>query len=405
MWRNRNIWILMIGQFIAETGIWFGLIGNLEFLQQNLSSSFLQSLILLAGFIVGALITPLTGRIIDKCEKKKILIYCSIIRIVAVIFMFIAIEINSVWWMIGYTILIGFSNVFYLPTLQTLIPLLVRGSQLVQTNGILMNVIASARIAGAGLAGFLLAKISLFSLYLYALIAYIFLVIFIFKLDIDQNTSNEESNQEKNNKQGFKEVFTIIKTKPTVFSILLLTLVPYFFLSGFNLMVITLGELHSDSSFKGLIYSVEGLCSIIGAYIIKYFSKGRNFVPLLLIAALFIALSHVSLFLAEIKWSIFVSFGLFGLALGSYFTLSTTFFQKEVPNGFHGRFFSFKMMMETTMFLVLMMTTGLFLDTIGFKKMVLLFGTTSILLVSTVSMCYIKTQSNVTNLFGSSIKK
>lgn len=404
MWRNRNIWILMIGQFIAETGIWFGLIGNLEFLQQNLSSSFLQSLILLAGFIVGALFTPLIGRIIDQYEKKKILIYCSIIRIVAVIFMFIAIEINSVWWMIGYTILIGFSNVFYLPTLQTLIPLLVRESQLVQTNGTLMNVIASARIAGAGIAGFLLAKVSLFSIYLYALIAYIFLLIIIFKLDIDQNTSNQ-SNQEKNKKQGFKEVFTIIKTKPTVFIILLLTFVPYFFLSGFNLMVIAVGELHSDSSFKGLIYSVEGLCSIIGAYIIKHFSKGKNVVPLLLIVALFIGLSHVSLFFAEVKWSIFISFGLFGLALGSYFTLATTFFQKEVPNGFHGRFFSFKMTMETTMFLILMMTTGLFLDTIGFKKMVLLFGTTSILLVSTLSMSYIKTQSNVTNLFGTSIKK
>ena len=28
MWRNKNVWIVLIGEFIAGLGLWLGILGN-----------------------------------------------------------------------------------------------------------------------------------------------------------------------------------------------------------------------------------------------------------------------------------------------------------------------------------------------------------------------------------------
>lgn len=402
MWRNRTIWILMVGQLIAETGMWFGLIGNLEFLQRNVTSSFLQSFILITGFIVGTLFVPISGKMIDQFDKRKLLIYTCLLKILAVVFMLIAVELNSIWWMTLYIILIGISNVFFRPMIQALIPMLIVEDHLVQANGVIMNVITTARIVGTALAGLLLVSVSLISLYFIELAAYLFLMIFMFNLNVDSASPPDENgpkekviekNEDENTSKRFNEVFLIIRKKPMVFDMLALMVIPYFFLSGFNLMVIEISKIHADPLIKGLIYPIEGVCSLIGALMIKNFVKKGNYAPILLILSLLIGLSQLSLFFANIKWVVFVSFAIFGLGIGSFIPLLASFFQKEIPRNTHGRFFSFKMTMETTMFLLLMMVTGLFLDTIGFFKTVLVMGLTSLSVLIIMTLRFIKSSS------------
>lgn len=96
-------------------------------------------LILILGVLFGALLAPVAGRVIDQFQKKKILTYCGVLRIIAVGFMFIALELNSVWWMIGYNLLIGVSAAFYFPTLQSLIPIIVENKYLLNANAIQTN--------------------------------------------------------------------------------------------------------------------------------------------------------------------------------------------------------------------------------------------------------------------------
>ncbi|MGZ4135460.1 MAG: MFS transporter, partial [Tumebacillaceae bacterium] len=146
MWRNRNVWILMSGEMIAGLGMWFGLIGNLDFLQHTVPSDFLKAVILMAGAFVGVLLGPLAGRVVDQSEKKKILILAGMVRIIGVLFMFLALHEGSVWWMLGYTILIGGAAAFYFPALQSVIPLIVREEQLMSVNGVYMNITTLSRV-------------------------------------------------------------------------------------------------------------------------------------------------------------------------------------------------------------------------------------------------------------------
>jgi MFS family permease len=162
------------------------------------------------------------------------------------------------------------------------------------------------------------------------------------------------------------------------------------FMGGFNLMVINISELQDDASIKGLLYTVEGICFIIGAFIVKRLSEGKNLLKRLILFSGVIALAQLSLFFGDYKIMSLVSFGLFGLGVGCFFPISSTIFQTKIPKEYHGRFFSFRGMFDRVLFQVVLLATGLFLDTIGLKKMVLVFGTLSLSLVLYYALCQSK---------------
>jgi MFS family permease len=380
MWKNRNVWILLTGELIAGIGLWTGIIGNLEFMQQHVPSDFLKSLILFSGLLAGVMVGPLAGRLIDSTSKKQVMIYSGAGRMLSVLFMFLAIEFESIWWMVCFMVAIQLSAAFYFPALQALVPRVVGDKDLLQMNGAHMNVMTIARIIGTALAGAMLAIISLYSLYISSFIAYGLLLLSTFLLQVNEDSVN--TNKEKDKKAAsFKEVIPVLKGLPIAMMALILTVIPMLFLGGFNLMVIEISELQHDSTIKGLIYTVEGISFMLGAFLVKRISDKVNSTTLMFIFTTVVAFAQLSLYFADIKLLSLISFGVFGLALGFFFPITATIFQTRIPKDFHGRFFSFKSMLDRVMFQVVLLATGLFLDTIGFHFMIIVFGTLSVGLI------------------------
>lgn len=72
MWRNRNVWIILLGEFVVGLGLWAGIIGNLAFMQEVVPSDFHKSLIISCGILAGLVVGPMAGRIIDQSKKKQL---------------------------------------------------------------------------------------------------------------------------------------------------------------------------------------------------------------------------------------------------------------------------------------------------------------------------------------------
>ncbi|MGM7634879.1 MFS transporter [Bacillus sp. Hm123] len=375
MWKNKNVWILLCGEFVAGLGLWLGIIGNLEFMQERVPSDFLKSIILAVGLLAGIAVGPLAGKVTDQISKKTVMLVSGFVRTISVIFMLIAIETGSVWWMITFLVCTQISAAFFFPALQAAIPLVVEEKDLLRLNGVYMNVSTLSRIIGTAVAGILLAIMSLSMVYISSLIAYLLLFALTFLLTLDESKTEQGSvKEEQATGSGFKDVFPIIKGLPLVFMTLILTLVPLLFVGAFNLMVINISEIQDSSTIKSWIYTAEGIAFMLGAFFVKQISQKLSPYMILFVFSFIIGLSQMLLYFAHVPFLSVLAFVLFGFAVGCFFPTSATIFQTRVPKDFHGRFFSFRGMLERVIFQIVLLMTGFLLDTIGLEHMVVIFG-------------------------------
>jgi MFS transporter, DHA3 family, macrolide efflux protein len=379
MWKNKNVWILLIGEFIAGLGLWLGIIGNLEFMQEKVPSDFLKSVILASGLLAGLAVGPLAGRITDQANKKTVMLISGFTRSLSVIFMLIAIDTGSVLWMVVFLVSIQISAAFYFPALQAAIPMVVKEKDLLQMNGVHMNVATLSRILGTALAGVLLVIISLTMVYVLSLVAYLALFVMTWFLSIEE-TATTSTQGEKPKGASFNEVFPVIKGLPIVFMTLVMTLIPLLFIGGFNLMVINISELQDSSAIKGWIYTAEGIAFMAGAFAVKKMGEKMSPYKILFFFSFIIGIAQMILYFATSPILSVLAFTVFGFAVGCFFPTAATIFQTRIPKEFHGRFFSFRNMLDRLIFQVVLLLTGLLLDLVGLQIMTVLFGCLSLMM-------------------------
>ncbi|WP_210468905.1 MFS transporter [Sporosarcina sp. 6E9] len=382
MWKNRNVWIILSGEMIAGLGLWTGIIGNLEFMQEKVPSDFLKALIMSVGLLAGLVAGPIAGKVIDQSRKKTVLLISGLGRMLSVIFMLVAISTGSIWWMVAFMISIQLSATFYFPALQATIPLVVKDDNLLTMNGLHMNVATISRVIGTALAGIMLVYWTLISLYWISMIAYGALLLFTMMLRIDEEEGREAKVKTAGNSGGFMEVFPVLKAYPAVGMTLVMTLIPLLFIGSFNLLVINISEIQDSVSIKGLVYTVEGIAFMAGAFAVKYISKKWRTTMILFFFATMVAVAEFMLFFVESTFITLAAFAVLGFALGCFFPTAMVIFQKQMPKEYHGRFFSFRNMLERVMFQVVLLTAGAFLDIIGLQLMVVVFGVISLSLTA-----------------------
>ncbi|WP_026691744.1 MFS transporter [Alteribacter aurantiacus] len=397
MWKNRNVWILLIGEFVAGMGLWLGIIGNLEFMQAHVPSDFMKSLILATGLVAGIAIGPMAGRVTDRLKKKTVMLAAGFVRSVSVCFMFVAIQQESVLWMIVFLITIQVSAAFYFPALQAAIPLVVKEKDLMELNGVYMNVSTLSRIGGTALAGALLVVISLSMLYFASLIAYMALFVLTLFLTIEESLPKQTTSNTEELKTSFKDVFPVIKGMPIVYMTLVLAVIPLLFLGGFNLMVINISEIQNSAEIKGILYAAEGTAFMLGAFFVKWLSQRQSQYHILFFCSFLVGASQLLLYFAHIPMITILSFILFGFAVGCFFPTAATIFQTNVPKEFHGRFFSFRNMLDRVVFQIVLIMTGAMLDLIGLSHMAVIIGLVSLVTTTVFFITFkkIKEQEHV----------
>ena len=394
MWRNKNVWILLIGEFIAGLGLWLGIIGNLEFMQEKVPSDFLKSVLLASGLLAGLAVGPLAGRITDQANKKTVMLVSGFTRSLSVVFMLIAIHTGSVLWMVVFLVSIQISAAFYFPALQAAIPMVVKEKDLLQMNGVHMNVATLSRILGTALAGVLLVIISLSMLYVLSLVAYLALFAMTWFLTFEE-TAHATQQGSKPKAASFKEVFPVIKGLPIVLMTLVMTLIPLLFIGGFNLMVINISELQDSSAIKGWIYTAEGVAFMTGAFAVKKMGERVSPYKILFTFSFVIGLAQMLLYFATSPVMSVLAFTVFGFSVGCFFPTAATIFQTRIPKEFHGRFFSFRNMLDRLIFQVVLLLTGLLLDLVGLQIMTVLFGCLSLVMTGLFYSRYRQLRTNV----------
>ena len=385
MWRNKNVWIVLIGEFVVGLGLWAGILGNLAFMTELIPSDFHKSLLLAVGMLAGIAIGPIAGRMIDSKSKKMVLLGASIGRIVAVLFMFVAIYFDSIWFMLLFLVTLQIAASFFMPAMQSIVPMIVNDKDLLELNGWQMNIRTISRIVGAALAGIMVAYFDILWLYVVSIIMYIAMYFIMNMLTFDEGVVEKKELNQTSNTGSFKEVLPILVQYPIVLVSLVLIIIPILFLGSFNLVVMSISELHNSSSISGIIYTVEGIGFMLGAFFIKRISQRMKTGVILFTTVILMGILQSTLYFADIQPLAVATFGLYGFVIGLFFPTTMTIFQRQVPKEFHGRFFSFRTMIDQATMQIVLLSTGALLDLVGLQIMGLMFGIFSL----TITICFI----------------
>jgi MFS family permease len=337
---------LWLAQAISLLGDWFSTIAlSALVVQYSDGSGLAVTLLLITRFLPPLLIGPFAGVIVDRVNRKNLLLFSDISRLFVVL-LFLAVNDSSRLWVIYVLSLVQFSfgSVFE-PARSAILPSVVKPKDLVKAN-VLGSVTWSVMLAaGAAIGGGVSA---LFGTQTALIIdAASFALSALCVLSIKQTSASEtpQSTREDAPQSGFRDGLRYLRQHPVTALALLIkmggnigSMDTFIVLYATKLFIV--GEEGTGS--LGILYSAFGLGALIGPFVLERFNNGSVRTMRRLIAVGY-GLITIGLFLfGNAPTLAIASVALFIRAMGSsvYWTYSSVIIQKSTPDHFLGRLFA-----------------------------------------------------------------
>ncbi|NTW28701.1 MAG: MFS transporter [Coriobacteriia bacterium] len=153
--KNRQFRRMWYAQFVSGIGDWL-VLGFLMPLVTTLSggSSFAVAGILIAKIIPALVLSSLTGVLVDRFDRRKVMITADIVRAALTI---VLVFTNSVWLIYLVVLLMETASLFFWPARNSLIPYLVEEDDIVSANGLAYTTQQASMLIGLTAAAGILA--------------------------------------------------------------------------------------------------------------------------------------------------------------------------------------------------------------------------------------------------------
>ena len=342
---------LWLAQVVSLLGDWFNTI-TLVALVTAYSPEYTGLAVsgfLLARFIPPTLISPFAGVLVDRFDRKRLLLLSNWLRAVVVLLLVLTTQGPQWLWVIYALTAIQFvlSSVFE-PAQSAVLPNLVRENDLIKANT-LVNITWSAMLAFGAVIGGVVGEVlgGNVALIIDAL-TFVVAALLILPIQSHRFASEASKAQKAQTDTSFREGLRFLgRNRPTIGTLLI-----KFGTSLGN--VDTLMAIYATQIFilgsggqlsLGIMYSAFGFGAIIGPLILNRFNNGSIFTMrrLVLLGFLMATLGWIALGSA---WSlVVVCLALVLRAMGgsANWTYSTVMIQKQVPDSYRGRMFSMDM--------------------------------------------------------------
>jgi len=129
----RNLWLATI---ISYLGDWFNLLASAALIANLTNSGTAVSYLFLARFLPLFILSPFTGVLADRYDRKRILIWADLLRAITVL-CFLLVQVTGQVWLLYLLTVIQFSlSALFSPTHAAVLPNLVQENELVTANAL-----------------------------------------------------------------------------------------------------------------------------------------------------------------------------------------------------------------------------------------------------------------------------
>ncbi len=164
--RNRGFLALWLAQIAATLGNELYNIGVMVAIYERTGSALQATGVLLARMLPGFLFGPLAGALVDRYDRRWVLISMNLLRtaLIAIVALTTSGIVSNVWLVYLIVFGIALADIFYKPAQMALIPSLVPRSALLSANSLAMSTNLAAYALAYGAGGWILIQFGISTL-------------------------------------------------------------------------------------------------------------------------------------------------------------------------------------------------------------------------------------------------
>jgi MFS family permease len=362
---------LWLAQVISLLGDWFGVIVLSAVVAEYSGGSGLAvSGFLLARFIPPLIVGPFAGVMVDRFNRKHLLIFSDISRAVAVALMVLANSPDRLWLIYLLTVVQFSLSAIFDPARSAILPSVLPRDQLVIGNT-LSSVTWSVMLAvGAIIGGVVAAYLGTAAALLIDAATFVISAVLIAQMTLHPEYVQDMEREARREKQGFVDGLRYLANRPAILAALLVKTAQS--LGNVDaLMVVYASELfimgNDRTTPLSIMYAAFGIGAVVGPLLLNRSNDGsvRRMRRLIIVGFAWITLGWFVMGGAGILP--LVSLALVVRAMGGSvnWTYSSVIIQKSVADNFLGRMFSLDMAGFQLASAISITATGALVDAVG----------------------------------------
>ena len=264
---SRNFRLFFIGQAISVSGTWMQMVAAAWLVLRMTHSGVALGIDTALAFGPILLLGPLGGAFADRHDKRRILLATQVAfaALALALFAIVASGVVELWMVYALSFLQGAVTSVDQPTRQSFFAEMVEPRDL--TNAVSLNsaVMTGTRIVGPALAGVLIAGVGMEWCFLINAVSYLAVIVGLLAMRADELRPNRAPREPGAIRDGFRYAWrTAGLRRPLV-------LMSVLFLFSFNYSVLmplfAERTFHGDAGTLGLLLSVTGVGSLLGALV------------------------------------------------------------------------------------------------------------------------------------------
>jgi MFS family permease len=363
---NRDFRLLYFGTLISLGGDWFLTVALMDLVLGLTGSATLVSLVLLLQTLPIFLFTPHAGHLIDRIDRRKLMIAVDLLRIVACLLPLLARTPASLPFAYAGIFLIAVGSAYFEPASQAALPNLVKPEDLSAANVLMGSTWGTMLAAGAAIGGAVTAAFGRDASFIVDAISFAVSAVLIAKM---RGRFAEERGHHEHPPllESIRETIRFARAQPRVFGLLTVK-------GGYGLGagVIAMLSVFGKEVFRagawgiGLLFAARGIGALLGPFFLRGAIREDD-ARYRAIAYCVIAfgIGYGALAFSKTLLAGFAAILFAHLGGGAAWQISTYGLQREVPDFIRGRVFSADYGFATLTMAISGVTAGIASDQFG----------------------------------------
>lgn len=340
---NTNLFRLLVGEFISSIGTKMYQVSIIWLIYTKTGSKTFVGLLMIAAFLPGVLLSPISGVYVDRINLKKIIVYINIIESLLMLTLGLLIIINvfNLPILICLTAFISICDSFFKPAVSSFIPCLAEKEKLVKINSIQELFSNFAKIVGPVLGSIIMASFGIIWVLIIDAFSFLFSAFLEFYIKTYVDISKLK-NKKLSFKENYRQSLSYLSENTFILNVIIIICLMNLFTGSIQIILPSFikDDLQLNETYYSIVVSSIAIGAILTSILISIKFKIKKEKQVLSFALVCYGMLMISLkFTGNYYWTLLVFSGI-GACTSLFDIIVVSMLQSNIPSNIRGKIFS-----------------------------------------------------------------